>query len=287
MLDVNYAITGSEEPWEVLAKLTSLQQLSLRLNASGDPSSLSALTGLSCLSLQSFALGADGPAPFSFSSLQPLSTLQQLEVLHLGYYASAATSLQGLAGLSNLKRLELDNTHAHSSLISLEGISPGVTGLFLTNAPKCVALAGIESCSRMEKLTLDRCGVSSLRSLRGFSSLKEVLVSCCPLASLDGLNSRSLQSLSLLSCGSLLHLSGIGHLSDLKRLTIDYCGMTSLQPLSQLGEGLQQLVVWQCNRVQEEILELPHVQPAASVFVRHSNVKEVVVAGGVRLACSR
>jgi hypothetical protein len=37
--------------------------------------------------------------------------------------------------------------------------------------------------------------------------------------------------------------------------------------------------------VEEEVLELPHVQPTAYVDVSHSNVKEVVLAGGVRLAC--
>jgi hypothetical protein len=62
-----------EEPWDHLVKLTSLEQLSLDGHAGGDPSPLSALTRLSSLDL--FSIGLDDP--FTFSSLQPLSTLQQ------------------------------------------------------------------------------------------------------------------------------------------------------------------------------------------------------------------
>jgi hypothetical protein len=40
-----------------------------------------------------------------------------------------------------------------------------------------------------------------------------------------------------------------------------------------------------CNGVQEEVLELPHVQATAVVILNYSNVREVVLAGGVRLAC--
>jgi hypothetical protein len=60
--------------------------------------------------------------------------------------------------------------------------------------------------------------------------------------------------------------------------------VTSLEPLSQLGEGLQELKVYGCRRVQEEVLELPHVQPTAVVDVEESNVREVVLAGGLRRA---
>jgi hypothetical protein len=77
------------EPWGLLANLTSLQELSVRVRADGgDPSQLSALMGLSTLKLYSLrrfgAFAADGPAPYSFSSLQPLSTLRYLGELHLG-----------------------------------------------------------------------------------------------------------------------------------------------------------------------------------------------------------
>jgi hypothetical protein len=65
---------------------------------------------------------------------------------------------------------------------------------------------------------------------------------------------------------------------------VTHSGVTSLQPLSQLGEGLQILRVYGCTGVQEEVLELPHVQPTADVDVSCSNLREVVLAGGVRRA---
>jgi hypothetical protein len=192
---------GNEEAWGDLAKLTSLQQLELqRVSANGDPSPLSALTGLTSLSLQSHGIEADNEAPFSFSSLQPLSTLQQLKVLHLGSYACPASSLQGLAGLSKLERLKLSYAN---KLRSLQGISPGVRELTLGNAPDLVSLAGIEGCTSMEKLSLDHCGVSSLQPLMGFSSMTLFEASDCNVTSLEGLNSMALQSLSLTRCPAL------------------------------------------------------------------------------------
>jgi hypothetical protein len=272
---------GNDEPWGMIAKVTSLQQLNLvTVYASGDPSPLSALTGLTYLNLQSHNVGAAGPAPFSFSSLQPLSTLQQLERLHLGLHACAATSLQGLAELSKLRVLGLELSDS-GGLVSLAGISHGVVELSIVDAPDLVSLAGIEVCTSMGKLFLDNCGVSSLQPLRGLSSMKGVHVCNCSLSSLEGRNSMSLQSLYLEYCMGLRQLSGLEHLSALQSLVVKHCGVTSLQPLSQLGEGLQTLRVVGCSRVREEVLELPHVQPTADVVVDCSRVKEVVLAGGM------
>jgi Leucine-rich repeat (LRR) protein len=271
----------SEEPWGVLSRLTSLQQLYLRGTASGDPSPLSALTGLSRLRITTFGeLEADGPAPFTFTSLQPLSTLQQLEELHLGGKACAATSLQGLAGLSKLTKLVLDFLPC-GELISLEGISPGVKEVSIVDAPNLMGLTGIEICTSMETLTLCKCHVPSLQPLKGLSQLKEVKVSKCGMTSLAGLNSSSLLSLRLDYCGTLFRLSGVEHLSALKSLEVVQCRYVgSLQPLSQLGKGLQLLAILGCNGVQEEVLELPHVQPTAEVHVLCAPVREVVLAGG-------
>jgi Leucine-rich repeat (LRR) protein len=273
---------GSEEPWGILAKLTSLQQLILAVIATGDPSPLSALTGLTHLKLHSFELDAEAQPPFSLSSLQPFNTLQQLEELHLGY-ACAATSLQGLAGLSNLKRLGLKFA---DKLSSLEGICPGLTDFSIRYAPYLVNMGGMEGCTCMESLTLQDCPISSLQPLKGLSSLKQLELSMIgTITCLEGLNSRSLQSLRLTRCHSLTHLPGVEHFSALKSLEMELCDLTSLQPLSQLGEGLQKLRVIGCSRVQEEVLELPHVQPTADVVVQSSNVKEVVLARGVRFPC--
>jgi hypothetical protein len=271
-----------EEPFVSLASATSLQQLHLTVGAIGDPSPLSALTGLSFLKISSFRVEEDDEAPFNFSSLQALSTLQQLEVLDLGADAFAATSLQGLAGLSNLKNLTITPYGgAGSKLRSLEGISSSLTKLFIGDAPDLTSLVGIEGCTSLEELSLCNSNIHSLQPLRGLSSLKHVVLFEGSLTSLEGLNGMSLQSLNLRDCRSLTHLSGMEHLSALTSLLVVQCGVTSLQPLSQLGEGLHMLRVSYCKGVQEEVSQLPHVQPTADVVVRHSNVKEVVLAGGL------
>jgi hypothetical protein len=269
---------GIEEPWGGLANLTGLRELTLRVSANGDPSPLSALTRLSYLSLAKLSL-VDAAAPFTFSSLQPLSTLRQLEVLHLGTQACGATSLQGLAGLSVLRKLELAGCNSRP-LRSLEGIPPGVTELSISSAPDLVGLAGIEGCTRMEKLSFSSCEIASLQPLRGLSSLKQLNMDDCNLTSLEGLNSTSLQSLSLTYCDSLTQLSGVKHLSAVKSLKLIHNnGLTTLRALSQLGEGLQKLTVYGGKVLREEVLELPHVQPTADVDVKY-NTLEVVLAGG-------
>jgi Leucine-rich repeat (LRR) protein len=280
-LDLDGYTFGSEEPWGVLAKLTRLRVLSLTLYTTGDPSPLSALTGLSVLDLESSSWPEMGDlAPFSFSSLQPLSTMEQLNVLYLTDHACDATSLQGLAALSRLTLLELGG----GRLRSLEGISNGLSELTIESASDLLSLAGVEGCTGMEKLYLGDCGASSLQPLSGLSSIKEFKVCHGKLTSLEGLNSTSLQSLSLMWCDCLFQLSGVEHLSALKSLEVDFCGVTSLQPLSQLGEGLQKLNVMGCPNVQDEVLELPNVQPTASIYVNSGSLKEVVLAGGVRMS---
>ena len=86
----------------------------------------------------------------------------------------------------------------------------------------------------------------------------------------------------LWSCGHLRQLSGIERLTALQRLEISASGVTSLQPVGELVGGLRILNVTNCDKVQEEVLELPHVQPSAQVWLYHSNVKEVMLAGRLR-----
>jgi hypothetical protein len=67
-------------------------------------------------------------------------------------------------------------------------------------------------------------------------------------------------------------------------LVVRACAVTSLQPLSQLGDKLQRLVITNCSEVQEVVLQLPHVQTSAQVQIYDSGVREVVLAGGVSRA---
>jgi hypothetical protein len=172
ILGVASALAG---PWGTLAKMTGLQELVIDAFASGDPSPLSALTRLTALHLKSnvrVGLEVDDLAPFSFSSLQPLSTLRQLKVLHLHSHACGSTSLQGLAGLSSLKQLGLDFAKPGGRLRSLEGLSSGVASVCIIGAPDLLNLAGVEGCASLERLTLERCGVSSLEPLKALSRLE-------------------------------------------------------------------------------------------------------------------
>jgi hypothetical protein len=94
----------------------------------------------------------------------------------------------------------------------------------------------------------------------------------------------SLQSLSFrhcLPCTYLGHLFGAEHFSAVESLVVKHCGVTSLQALSQLGEGLQSdlRVMW-FSEVRDKVLELPQVHYTAMVLVGFSDVREVVLAGG-------
>ena len=167
---------GAEEPWVHLVGLTNLKQLSLCVAASGDPSPLSALTGLSSLVLSSYDLEHEVLILSTFSSLQPLSTLQQLEELKLYGEAWSATSLHGLAGLSRLETFGLNAP----MLKSLEGMGTGLTSLVLSEAPQLVSLAGIESLTALEQLEFSACAVASLQPVGQLvGGLKKLDVSFC------------------------------------------------------------------------------------------------------------
>ena len=273
---------GADEPWTHVVGLTNLKQLSLWGAASGDPSPLSALTGLSSLDVLIHIAGEDGlVAPAStFSSLQPLSTLQQLQELKLYGKICSATSLHGLAELSRLETLRLDAP----MLKSLEGISTGLTSLNLDRAPELVSLAGIEHLQGLQKLTLRESGLTSLHPLAALVSLEGLRIggTFTSLAGLEGNLCTCVHRLTLESCQQLRQLSGIEGLTALQRLEVIDCGVTSLRPVGQLVGGLNFLKVRYCDSVQEEVLELPHILPTADVRIEGSTVKEVVLAGGLR-----
>ena len=147
-------------------------------------------------------------------------------------------------------------------------------------------LIGIEHCQGLQVLYLSGSRVSSLHPLAALGSLRHLCISVdvavTSLAGLEGSICTCLQSLKLESCYLLRQLSGIEGLSALERLGINCCSVTSLQPVGQLVGGLRWLSVEGCCDVREEVLNLPHIPPTADVRIVRSNVKEVVLAGGVR-----
>ena len=246
----------AEELWAALAGLVSLRVLEIDAVACGDPSALSALTGLTFLSLG--VCGSQGveAVPYSFSSLQPLSNLQQLEELNLVGCAGGATSLHASSGLSRLTSLVVTGPN---ELRSLKGLSTAVKDLLIMSASRLVSLSGVSSLVCLESLCIAGCGIACL----------------CPLAGL-----KSLQSLHVTECKDLKELSGLEGMSMLQHLEVERCGVADLQPLASLGASLTCLVIRDCNDVEDQVVQLPHVQPNADVNIQCSNVREVVLAGG-------
>ena len=172
----------AEEPWIFLGGLTNLKQLSLWVAAPGDPSPLSALTKLSFLALASYD---EELHPYTFSSLQPLSTMQQLKELELHGEACSATSLNGLAELSRLETFRLGGP----MLRSLGGASStGLTSLTIDDAPQLVSLAGIEHLQGLQEPMVRNSGVTTLEQLSGIESLttlQQLVVCDCWVTSLQ------------------------------------------------------------------------------------------------------
>ena len=149
-----------DEPWVALAGLTcltGLSKLSLNFTSHGDPSPLSALTRLRSMSVARLFDALEPDHPFTFSSLQPLSTMPQLERLDLDY-CCAATSLERLYGLSSLRHLSIRGS---DELCSLEGLSmTSLTSLELATVRELKSMAGIHPAVRLQHLSLGGWGAS-------------------------------------------------------------------------------------------------------------------------------
>ena len=157
--------------------------------------------------------------------------------------------------------------------------------MFIGHAERFQDLSGIDVVAGLKELFLNDCKIASLQPLAGLCGLERLQLVRCPLSSLGGLEgtlTTSLQSLKLSLCMSLRQLSGLENLCALRQLTISNCGVTSLQPLAELTGVLVKVNIGYCRSVKEEVLELPYIQPTANLRVWCSNVREVVLAGGVR-----
>ena len=226
---------SSEEPWPALAALTSLKDLQLVVAAHGDPSLLSALTSLTSLYISSgrSQQAGDNAPPFRFSSLRPLSTMQQLVKLKMdGTGIAAIRKMAGLESLSSLQDLNM-YWHGDASLRRLSGLSS-------------------LSCLRICDMGASRSSYSlaRLKGIQGFSNC--------------------LKSLTLIRCMALRSLSGIESLTGLQNLGFESCGVTSLQPLlGLLAPGLKSVRILWCPKipVEEKQLVFPHIAATAVVEI--------------------
>ena len=105
------------------------------------------------------------------------------------------------------------------------------------------------------------------------------------LKGIEGLSS-CLKNLSLDDCSSLSSLVGLEELLVLQNLSVAGCGITSLQPVADMNVGLTGLSVKDCRNVREDVLELPEIHFRARGVIARSNVKKVLVAGGVQVGLS-
>ena len=258
-----------EDPWVTLAALTNLRELDCTLFSNDDPSPLTALTKLTCLELCSRSPLKNRERGyfegFSFSSLQPLSALQQLQKLVLRGKAFSGTSLQGLASLPQLREYE----QGGGDLRSLEGLGPGITRLDLSRVPVS-SLHGLEVVTALQRLALHDVTAPTLRPLANLSALTDLMITdhCSgfgtPTMDLQELAAfcSSLRDLYLCDCANLQSLSGVEQLCNLKDIYLDYCKVTSLHPLAQVT-GLTRLTVYDCECLAEHHLELPQLDEEA------------------------
>ena len=272
-LALHYYSLTPEDPWPTLAALSSLKELQLTVHAYGDPSPLSALTGLTSLSISGYYIEdeVEDELLSSFSSLQPLSTMQQLVKLDLVNRGFSATSLHGLAGLSNLRSVMIYQT---AKLRSLEGLPGGVETLYLSSLEAVENMAGLENLSSLRNGRIDWHGDASLQRLSSLNYLSSLQIFDRPrdtgsLSCLEGIEGvgKCLKVLELHDCMSLHSLSGIEGLTTLEDLKLICCGVTNLQPLAGMAApGLKRVYIWYSRGLKEKPLVLPpHIEAVLSI----------------------
>jgi hypothetical protein len=291
-LELDHARLETESPWAPLASLVSLQELRLwHVYAHGDPSPLLALTGLTSLLViedhdDEHYGGNDDPLGFTFSTLQPLSTLQQLQRLDFDGGCFTASSLEGLSGLNRLASLRMSY---NSELCSLAGASTSLTSLSLCGMKGLSSMVGLADLVQLEHLEIRcRCGIKSLLCLTALTNLHSLEVieehDIVNLRGIEGVKG-SLTSLELEACFRLENLSGLEQQVQLQNLRTCACGVTSLQPVAELrAGGLTQLCIdlLPLQPGARTVLELPHLPPTLQYQVTNSHVHHVVLAGEVQ-----
>ena len=279
---------SDEDPFGNLAALSGLRDLRCDITVDDDPTPLLALTSLTSLALDVFHIQreeGEEHGHVSFTSLWPFTVLQHLEVLDVDICCCSYTSLDGLAGLSRLNQVTLQC----EQLVSMQGMGTGITHLCLLKAGSLRSIDGIEEAVALQSLHLLDCKLGSLRPLAALRCLKTVeLVADLGegvegLTSLEGLEGSSscLQRLWLAGWVCLRSLDGLEKFQALEEFSVEECGVTSLRPLSQVGRCFQILKVCKCRDVVETVLELPLMEPDSAVKVSESNVRELMLAGGV------
>lgn len=231
---------------DALLTLPSLRRLSLRSTTIRDTSALSALRGLTALSLSGCRELADT------STLRGLGRLDYLDL-----FGTAVRDLSALSQLPlerlNLGGTEVDDVEALSKVTTLRELN--LWGTFVSNVGPLAPLAGLTA------LDLTHTDVSDLRRLGGLRQLRRLLLGYLDAVELDVLAKLErlevlylngdgvrdvaplaglshLVQLSLADTPELVDVSSIVKLKHLRRLDIRRTGVRDIRPLAEL-EHLQ------------------------------------------------
>ena len=262
---ISYDLRDEGQWMEDVAALSNLRALSLLVAAADDaPPVTETFTALTKLELGNY-----GDCHYGVSSLQPLSALQQLEVLGVRYDACGSrVGLRSLEGLTALRALRELNLRRADFCVSLEGVAAPAAVPMDDGAVTAVSSSGSSGTGLtagavvpLEKLCVVGCPLTSLRPLTSLSS--------------------TLKNLSVTHCSRLSSLAGLEHLTALEDLEVESCHeLTSLRPLENLRGCVRKLTVKDCDRVRGGRLVLPYVKRTAKVSIDAGGVASVALADG-------
>lgn len=213
----------------VLASLTELRTLSLRLGTERDLSDLAALSHLERLEVSDY----DG-------SLAWLEGMARLRELSIAGRAPRVDTLPVSLALEKLvvrgamgPTIELPAIRVKKLILTLPVTSSRPGEDPTRDVQRIESLSGIERLRGLQELVLEGSLVRSLEPLEGLEGLRRIEVSDAPITSLEPLRGKPLREVDI----SSTRVSDLGPLADsnrLRRLVISNTAIDDLRPIARL-----------------------------------------------------
>ncbi len=225
-----------------LSYLTSLKTLTVEGSTINDWSSLSALTGLTELTMRNCILSTQDLLAISslpkletltltncnLSSIENLASAKHLKYLNLSN--NAIRDLKPLSFISGLQTLDL-NHNALENLTSLSSLDK-LEILNVSNNSLASALP-LTSCSQLVQLNISHNSITSLSGLEGLKNLKKLNASFNTLSDVSTIGAcTSLTELDL-SSNSIADISALSALSTLETLSFSRNQVSTLPSWSK------------------------------------------------------
>ena len=106
--------------------------------------------------------------------------------------------------------------------------------------------------SKLEKLELDNCGLSDLRSIGGFSKLERLEIKALPVTELPDVSSfPRLKYLTIRDCDGVTLLRSSGLFTALIDLNVKSCTTLTAVPDLAMFPALEELHLIKCNKLKE------------------------------------